>query len=267
MIRQTAAFGVQLRSWRQRRRLSQLVLALDAGTSQRHLSFLESERAQPSREMVLRLSEALALPLRERNNLLLAAGFAPAYPHRPLEAPDLVAARSTIEHILEGHMPHPALAVDRYWTLLSANRALHCLLGELPSHQVAAPLNVLRLSLHPEGLGGRILNFREWRAHVLSRLRHEAEVSADPKLAALLEELESGPAPSRNPRAADRESGESRIAVPLQLASDNGPLSFISTTTVFGTAADVTLAEITIETFFPADRETAQAMRELVGEC
>lgn len=266
MLNESQSAGDLLREWRQRRRLSQLALAVDAEISQRHLSFLESGRSRPSRDMVLHLTERLSVPLRERNMILTAAGFAPIYRERALDAPELGAARAAIDRILEGHEPHPALAVDRNWTLLSANKAAGVLMAGVADHLVAGEINVLRLSLHPEGLADRILNFREWRAHILARLVHEIDVSAAPRLAALLDELKSYPTP---PHAISTRAGpaaEGGIAVPLTLASEEGPLSFISTTTVFGTAVDVTLSEVTIEAFFPANTETAEAMVKLTAQ-
>jgi transcriptional regulator with XRE-family HTH domain len=265
MLNEHQSAGGLLRDWRQRRRLSQLALAVDAEISQRHLSFLESGRSQPSREMVLRLTERLAVPLRERNVILTAAGFAPIYRDRPLHAAELAPARAAIDRILQGHEPHPALAVDRNWTLLSANRAVGLLLAGVADHLVAGEVNVLRLSLHPQGLAGRILNFREWRGHVLARLAHEIDVSAAPRLVALLEELKAYPVPPHAVSMRANSVPDGEIAVPLTLASDQGPLSFISTTTVFGTAVDVTLSEVTIEAFFPADAQTAKSMAELAA--
>lgn len=267
MIEKPSSAGNLLRSWRQRRRLSQLALAGDADISQRHLSFLESGRALPSRDMVLRLTETLAVPLREQNAILVAAGFAPLYRDRPLDAPELAAARGVIARILDGHDPHPALAVDRHWTLLASNRAVGVLLAGVADHLVTGPVNVLRVSMHPDGIAGRILNFREWRAHILKRLSHDIDISADPQLAALLEELKAYPVPPQAGAASrPQRSGHAEIAVPLILASETGPLSFLSTTTVFGTAVDVTLSEVTIEAFFPADAATAKAMAVLVGQ-
>ncbi len=266
MLKKPSPAGDLLRDWRQRRRLSQLALAADAEISQRHLSFVESGRSLPSREMVLKLTEHLAVPLRERNAILVAAGFAPIYRNRSLDAPELTAARAAIGRILDGHDPHPALAIDRHWTLLLSNRALRLLLTGVAARLLKAPVNVLRVSLHPEGLAGRILNFRAWRNHILKRLAHEIEISADPALVSLMEELRSYPVPpqtggSRRPDPPI--NGD--IAVPLILASDVGPLSFLSTTTVFGTAVDVTLSEVTIEAFFPADVETAGAMAQWIN--
>lgn len=257
--------GSLLRDWRQRRRLSQLALAVDTEISQRHLSFLESGRSLPSREMVLRLTEHLSVPLRERNVILTAAGFAPMYPERSFAAPELTVARRAIDQFLRGHEPHPALAVDRDWTLLSANKAVGVFLTGVADHLVAGEVNVLRLSLHPEGLASRIINFHEWRAHILSRLAHEIDVSSSQRLIALLNELKSYPTPPHAMSARAVRAVDDGIVVPLTLASDSGPLSFISTTTVFGTAIDVTLSEVTIETFFPANTETSKAMATLIG--
>jgi transcriptional regulator with XRE-family HTH domain len=249
----TLTFGTQLREWRQRRRLSQLDLSVDADVSTRHLSFVETGRAMPSREMVLRLADRLEVPLRERNRLLTAAGYAPMYAERPLDDPALKAAREAIELVLKGHEPYPALAIDRHWTLVSYNRAVPALLEGVAAELLQPPLNVLRLSLHPGGLAPRIVNLAQWRAHLLARLRQQVNVSADPKLAALADELRSYPAPDE-PHA---EVSEGAVVVPLVLSSPAGTMSFISTTTVFGTPVDITLSELALETFFPADAATA----------
>lgn len=266
--------GDLLRDWRQRRRLSQLDLALDTEISTKHLSFLETGRSQPSREMVVRLAERLAVPLRERNALLLAAGYAPAYAERALDDPELAPARAAVERILEAHAPCPAIAVDRHWTLVAANRAVAPLLAGAAASLLDPPVNVLRLSLHPEGLAPRIQNLAEWRAHLLERLRRQVELTGDPALIRLKAELEGYVPPAglegRAPRTAAgarSEMGHPKmsdlggIAVPLRLATQGRVLSFISMTTVFGTAAEVTLSEIVLETFFPADPATAEALR------
>lgn len=253
--------GDLLREWRQRRRLSQLDLACDAEISTRHLSFVETGRAAPSRDMVLHLAQQLEVPLRERNTLLLAAGYAPVFPERPLADPALQAAREAVERVLEAHMPYPALALDRGWTMLAANTAVAPLLGGADPTLLAPPVNVLRLSLHPAGLAPRIRNLPEWRAHLLERLRHQAALTADPALASLLAELRGYPAPSEM-GAADHAA----IAVPLRLAVEgHGTLSFLSTTTVFGTPVDVTLSELFVEAFLPADAATADALRSLAA--
>lgn len=265
MVATASSVGSLLRQWRRRRRLSQLALAGEAEVSQRHLSFLESGRATPSREMVLRLAERLEVPLRERNALLVAAGFAPCYPERALDDPGLAAARGAVERILTGHEPHPALAVDRHWTLVLANRAVAPLLAGAGPELLEPPVNVLRLSLHPRGLAPRIRNFRDWRAHVLARLQGQIDNSADAALMALAEELKAYPVPpgarTVSPAGAQAHGG---IAVPLELDSAAGRLRFLSTTTVFGSALDIALSELAIEAFFPADAETGEAMRRLL---
>jgi transcriptional regulator with XRE-family HTH domain len=252
--------GAMLREWRQRRRLSQFDLALEAGVSARHVSFVETGRARPSAEMVLHLAERLEVPLRDRNHLLLAAGYAPAFAQRELDAPEMGPVREAIEQVLRGHEPYPALVVDRHWGLVSANRALAGLLGGVAAHLLEPPVNVLRLSLHPEGLAPRILNLPEWRGHLLERLARDAVGSGDPALATLHDELAAypahGPAASVDPAFGD-------VAVPLLLRQGEDRLAFISTKTTFGTAVDVTVAELSIESFFPADDATARALRAL----
>ena len=259
----TQPIGQLLRMWRQRRRLSQLDLAVDAGISPRHLSFLETGRSTPSREMVLRLAEQLDLPLRERNRLLVAAGYAPLFPERQLDTPELEAARRAVDMVLTGHEPAPALAVDRHWKLVAANRAIPPLLADADPKLLQPPVNVIRLSLHPAGLAAQIVNYAEWRAHLLARLRRQIDVSADPALVELLQEVSALPFPSGLTPHAPVSGGW--VAVPLRLRTKVGTLSFISTTTVFGTPVDVTLAELAIESFFPADAATAAALRQLVG--
>lgn len=206
--------------------------------------------------MLLRLADHLDMPLEARNALLLAAGFAPLFPQHDLADAELTAAREIIDRILSGHAPHPALAVDRHWTLLSANAAIAVLTDGVAGHLLTGAVNVLRLGLHPEGLAPRIVNFAEWRAHLLRRLARDVALSADPVLAALLEELESYPAPIEADMSPTPEPPEPAVAVPLIITSPLGPLTFLSTTTMFGTATDVTLAGIAIESFFPANRPT-----------
>jgi transcriptional regulator with XRE-family HTH domain len=256
-----ASIGDLLREWRQRRHLSQLALACEAEISPRHLSFVETGRAQPSREMVLRLAERLDVPLRDRNALLVAAGFAPVYRERPLDDPALAAARTAIEFVLAGHEPYPALAVDRHWHLVSHNRALMPLLSGVASHLLAPPVNVLRLSLHPEGVLPRIVNGAEWRAHILERLRRQVTSTGDATLRSLLEELRRYPDGPEGARESAFEPGG--VLVPLTIRTEVGDLSLVSTTTVFGTPMDVTLSELAIESFFPADAATAAALRDL----
>jgi transcriptional regulator with XRE-family HTH domain len=253
-------FGDLLRTWRQRRRMSQLDLALEAEISQKHLSFVESGRSTPSREMVLTLAEHLDVPLRERNAMLLSAGYAPIYSERPLDDPALKPARDAVDLVLKGHEPYPALAVDRHWTLVAANAAVPPLLAGIADPTLLEPpVNVLRLSLHPSGLAPQIANLPEWRAHLLERLRGQINVTADPTLTRLLRELEGYPIYVEAPPVPAHDYAG--IVVPLRLATPNGMLSFFSTTTVFGTPLDVTLSELAIEAFFPADDVTAEALR------
>ena len=250
---QTASqFGPLLREWRQRRRISQLDLACEGNISTRHLSFLETGRARPSREMVLHLAEQLDIPLRHRNSLLTAAGFAPVYREGQLTDPGLRAARQAMEAVIHGHMPYPALAVDRHWTLVASNDAVAPLMAGVDAALLEPPVNALRIALHPQGLAPRTLNLPAWRGHLLSRLGRQVELNPDPALAALLEELRAYPAPPGAPV-----SDPLDMVVPLELASEWGPLSFISTTTVFGTPMDITLSELAMECFYPSNEATA----------
>jgi transcriptional regulator with XRE-family HTH domain len=250
--------GDHLREWRQRRRLSQLDLALDAEISTRHLSFLETGRAQPSRDMVMLLAAQLEVPLRERNVLLMAAGFAPVFVERALDDPALTAARRAIDLILKGHEPYPALVIDLRWNLVAANSAVPPLMEGAAAHLLEGQVNVMRLALHPEGLAPRIANFAEWRAHLHERLRRQVALTADPGLVALLAEIETYPVPPAPDRRPEDFGG---VAVPFQLLLGERLLSFLSTTTVFGAAVDITLSELSLETFFPADAATAEAIR------
>jgi transcriptional regulator with XRE-family HTH domain len=259
------AAGDYLRVWRQKRRMSQLEFALEADISQRHLSFLESGRSVPSREMLVHLAERLDVPLRDRNAMLLAAGYAPLYAERNLDDPAMAGARQAIEHVLKGHEPYPALAVDRHWTLIAANTAVAPLMRGVANIKLLdPPLNVLRLSLHPQGLAPRIANLPEWRAHLLDRLRHQIAVTGDSTLAELLQELSAYPVGDK--LAAIRAAPPSHsggVLVPLEFASEAGLLSLISTTTIFGTPRDVTLSELALEAFFPANAKTAEMLRAL----
>jgi transcriptional regulator with XRE-family HTH domain len=266
-INPLAPVGELLRHWRQHRRWSQLDLATEAGVSTRHLSCLETGRALPSREMLLRLSERLQVPLRDRNRLLTAAGYAPMYRERPLADPAMQAAHAAVERVLQAHEPYPALAVDRHWNLVAHNRAAAAFMAGLPDDLMEPPVNVLRASLHPRGLAPRIANFAAWRDHLFERLAHQVQASGDPVLTELAQELRDLPLP---PGVADTDVQAPRgivdIAVPLQLHSPAGILSFISTITVFGTPVEVTLSELAIEAFFPADAFTAQALNALAAE-
>lgn len=258
--------GDLLREWRQRRRMSQLVLATEAQISSRHLSFVESGRAVPSREMILRLAERLEVPLRARNALFVAAGYAPLFRERPLDDPQLSAARQAVELVLRAHEPFPALAVDRHWTMIAANGALAPLVAGAAPRLLEPPVNVLRLSLHPEGLASSIVNWFAWRAHVLQRVERQAQTSGDAVLEALVEELAAYPAPPGAEDVPGDTEMPSDIVVPLLLRTALGTLSFFSTTTVFGTPVDITLAELAIEAFFPSDEQTGEALRAYARE-
>lgn len=251
--------GDHLREWRQRRRLSQLELACGAEISARHLSFVETGRSRPSREMILHLSEQLQIPMRERNVLLVAAGYAPVFPERPLDDAALLPVRRALDFILTAHRPYPAFAIDRHWKIVASNGALPELYEGVAKHLLTPPPNAMRLSLHPQGLAPKIANFAEWRAHMLARLKEQVGLSADPVLVALLREVSGYPAPngtgSSGARPAPQEEPNS-VAIPFQIATRRGVLSFITTTTVFGTPVDITLSELALELFFPADDET-----------
>lgn len=262
MLTKVKPIGDHLREWRQRRRLSQLDLALDAEISAKHLSFLETGRSQPSREMLLHLAEKLNVPLRERNVLLVSAGYAPVYPERALDDAALASARKAVEVILKGHEPYPAIAVDRHWNLIASNAASQAMLAGADEALLKPPVNVLRLALHPKGMGARTINYGEWRAHLLDRLRQQIDVTADPVLIKLMAELVDLPAPENAaPYRPKAHQAFEHIAVPLQIASPFGTLSFFSTLTIFGTPVDITLSEMALETFFPADEATAKVLR------
>ena len=257
----TTPIGDLVRSWRERRHLSQLHLAAEADISQKHLSFIESGRATPSRDMVLKLAERLNVPLRERNVLLVAAGFAPAFSQRSLDDPALKSARAAIDLVLKAHEPNPALAYDRHWNLVSANRMVLPLLEGVPARLLGQPLNILRLAFHPEALAARTVNLAEWSGHLLERLHRQCEATADPELIKLYHELKAYPRPARSaPLPADN------VAIPFKLRFGRDVLSFMSATMIFGTPVDVTLSEMALETFFPADDLTAERMRSMAAD-
>jgi transcriptional regulator with XRE-family HTH domain len=253
--------GDHIRDWRQRRRMSQMDLAGDAEMSTRHLSFIETGRSRPSRDMVLKLAAELEVPLREQNVLLVAAGYAPVYGERKLDDAGFAAAHHAVERIIEGHEPYPALAVDRHWNLIAANQAVMRLVAGVDASLLEPPVNVLRLALHPAGLASRTLNLAEWRSHLLARLAHEIDMTGDAILTDLLDELRAYPSGATGRPAAKDDLGG--IAVPFRVRLGEETLSFISATTVFGTPVDVTLSELAIESFFPADDDTAEALRRL----
>jgi transcriptional regulator with XRE-family HTH domain len=258
MTSAAARVGALLRDWRQRRRLSQLDLALEAGVSARHLSFVETGRARPSAAMVLNLADQLDVPLRERNRLLLAAGHAPVFEQHSLDDPEMAPVRDALALILAGHEPYPALVVDGAWEMLAANRAVALLTEGVAPELLEPPLNVLRVSLHPGGVAPRIANLGAWRAHVFERLERQIAVSGDAALETLLAELRAYPGPDAPAKASHD------IAVPLRLASPEGELAFISTVSTFGTAVEITASELSIESFFPADQRTGAVVRTYV---
>ena len=260
-VTERPAVGELLRDWRQRRRMTQLDLACDAEISTRHLSFVETGRAQPSRDMLLHLCELLDVPLRERNALFLAAGYAPMFGERQLDGPELATAREALALVLRGHEPFPAVVVDRHWNLVLGNRAAHHFIAGVPPHLLTPRANVLRLSLHPEALAPRIVNLGEWRGHLLARLRAQVAASGDPVLAALLHELAAYPplpGETREPPSTPRPD----VVVLLRFRTPLGELALFSTITVFGTPVDVTLSELALEAFYPADEASAAILRQ-----
>jgi transcriptional regulator with XRE-family HTH domain len=247
--------GDLLREWRNRRGLSQLALAGLAEVSARHLSFVETGRSRPSRALLLRLGEHLDVPLRDRNALLLAAGLAPAYPQRRLDDPPMAAVADAVTRILAAYAPFPALVVDRQWELVDANDAVAVLTAGCAPALLEPPCNVLRLCLHPDGLAPRIITLGSWRAHLLARLRHQIASTGDAHLQDLLDELRGYPAPPAEAEA------HAAPVVPIRLRASGGrELAFLSTTTLFGTPGDVTVDELAIEAFLPADDATAAAL-------
>lgn len=249
--------GQLLREWRGRRRLSQLDLSIQAEISTRHLSFVETGRSRPTPEMIIHLSEQLDVPLRERNALLLAGGYAPAYPEHTLEEPELASVRAALRQILAGHEPYPALVVNRWWELLDGNAAVAMLIKGCDPGLLTPPVNVLRLSLHPDGMASRIANLPEWRAHILERLQRQAGVTGDPRLAELYAELLAYPGgAAERPAVTD-------VVVPLLVRHGEAELAFFSMTAVVGAPRDITVAEIAIESFYPANAETADALHAI----
>lgn len=256
---ESSPFAGQLRRWRASRRISQLELALRAGTTQRHLSFMESGRSRPGRQIVVRLAESLDLTLRERNELLLAAGFAPVFPESDLSADALRPVREALRRILDGHLPYPAVVVDRYGVLVAANSAFDLLTEGASAELLRPPINTLRLALHPDGMGNRVLNLAEWGQHIVHNLRDRLQRSPDQRAESLLAEL-VGYLPAAAP-------GPDHLgfAVPLRLRAGDRELRLLTTLTSFATAVDVTLAELRLEAFLPADEDTAAHLRARAG--
>src|SRR5215472_8371977 len=264
MANMTRPVGVHLREWRRRRRMSQRDLACEADISSRRLSFLETGRSRPGREMILHLAEQLEIPMRERNVLLVAGGYAPMFPERSLNDPSLNAARRAIDLVLEGQKPYPAFAIDRHWCVVASNGAIPELYEGAATHLLEPPINGLRLSLHPQGLAPRIANLGEWRAHLLARLRRQIDLTADAVLVDLMREVLEYPMPASIGLARPM-AEEHSLVVPFKIVTKAGLLSLFTTTTVFGTPVDVTLSELALEMFFPADAETAETVRRLAA--
>ncbi|MFD6999309.1 helix-turn-helix domain-containing protein [Streptomyces mirabilis] len=265
--------GPLLRGWREQRRVSQLELALRADSSARHISFIETGRSRPSEEMVLRLAEHLDVPVRERNALLLAAGYAPHYPETPLDDPSMDALRQGMERLIQGYEPYPALVVDATYTVLAANRGITMLLEGVSESLLTPPLNAMRLTLHPEGLAPRIRNHREWRDHLLAQMERQIALDRSEPLRALYEEVAAYPVPEQEREREGEGEGEldggvepvPYFALPLQIEHGGRVLSFISSISTFNTPMDVTVAELAIETFLPADPATVKYLQSLVS--
>ncbi|MFJ6616245.1 helix-turn-helix domain-containing protein [Kitasatospora sp. NPDC091335] len=261
--------GPLLRGWRERRQLSQLQLALRADSSARHLSFVENGRSRPSRELVLRLAEQLDVPVRERNTLLLAAGYAPHYPETPLDDPSMAALRGGLERLLAAHDPYPAVVVDGSFRVLAANRALGLLVDGVAPHLLEPPFNAIRVTLHPDGLAPRIVNLRQWRRHLLERMEQQLELVRAEPLRRLYEEVRGYPEPAGDP--ADGPDGDPPaadgfpFALPMRIRHEGRVLSFLSTIATFNTPLDVTVSELALEAFLPADAETVRFLQSVVG--
>ncbi|CQR60703.1 helix-turn-helix domain-containing protein [Streptomyces leeuwenhoekii] len=256
--------GPLLRAWRERRRISQLELALRADSSARHISFIETGRSRPSEEMVLRLAEHLDVPVRERNALLLAAGYAPRFPETPLDDPALDALRTGMERLITGYEPYPALVVDAVYNVLAANRGIMMLMEGVPEELLQPPLNVMRLTLHPRGLAPRIRNLREWRGHLLAQMERQIALHRSEPLRALYEEVAAYPVPEAAPGEEPAEPVP-YFALPLQVEHAGRTLSFISSISTFNTPMDVTVAELAIETLLPADPATVKYLQAYVS--
>lgn len=257
--------GEFLREWRQRRNRSQLDLACDAEISTKHLSFLETGRSQPSREMLLLLAGQLEIPLREQNVLLLSAGYAPVFSERSLDDPTMCAPRQAVDLVVRGHEPYPAFAIDRHWNIVASNRAIPLLFEGVAPQLLIPPVNALRVYLHPQGLARRTVNLPDWRAHLLARLDRQIYITADPQLLELRDELSGYLAFSPAGLSAEIIPSGNGIVVPLKLEADCGLLSLFTTTTTFGSALDVTMSELTLECFYPTDALAAEALKTMIA--
>ncbi|MFD3540687.1 helix-turn-helix domain-containing protein [Streptomyces sp. NPDC058662] len=263
--RAEGAVGALLRTWRLRRGISQLELAGRADSSSRHISFIETGRSRPSEEMVLRLADRLDVPVRERNSLLLAAGYAPRFRRTPLDDPSMSSLREGLERLLTGYEPYPALVVDSAYDVVAANRGIAMLLDGIPAHLLEPPLNAMRLTLHPEGLAGRIHNFGEWRGHLLAQMERQIALARSEPLRALYAEVAAYPVPDRPGDTGPVEEPVPYLALPLRIEHDGRILSFVSSISTFNTPMDVTVAELAIETLLPADPATVKYLRSLDG--
>lgn len=252
--------GPLLRSWRERAGLSQLDLALRADSSSRHISFIETGRSRPSRGMVLRLAEHLDVPVRERNALLVSAGHSPQYTETPIASPALASLRADLERMVRAYEPYPALVVDGTYQVLAANASIGMLLEGVAPHLLRPPLNAMRITLHPEGLAPHILNFREWRGHLLRQMERQPALLRSEALRELYEEVSAYPVPPGGDEQAGRDSP---FALPMVIGHRGHRLSFLSTIATFNTPLDVTVSELAVETFLPAGPETAESLRLL----
>lgn len=257
-----AGVGALLREWRVRRRISQLELALRADSSARHISFIETGRSRPSQEMVLRLADHLDVPVRERNALLIAAGYAPHYPERPLDDPAMDGLREGLQRLLRSYEPFPALIVDGTYRVLAANSGITTLLDGVAEPLLTPPLNAMRITLHPQGLAPRIRNFREWRAHLLHQMERQLAVLRSAPLRAVYEEVSAYPLPDPVGEERAAEGAAVPFALPMVIEHGGRTLSFVSTIATFNTPMDVTVSELALETFLPADAETAATLME-----
>ncbi|MFD9224287.1 helix-turn-helix domain-containing protein [Streptomyces sp. NPDC060064] len=257
--------GPLLRGWRERRRVSQLELALRADSSARHISFIETGRSRPSEDIILRLAEHLEVPVRERNALLLAAGYAPRYAETPLDDPAMGSLREGMERLLHGYEPYPAVIVDGTYTVVAANRGIAMLLEGLPEHLLTPPLNAMRITLHPEGLAPRIRNLREWRGHLLAQMERQIALARSEPLRTLYDEVAAYPLPETGGGLGDvaEPAPHPHFALPLQIEHEGRVLSFVSSISTFNTPMDVTVAELAIETFLPADPATVKYLQSL----
>ncbi|MER0246364.1 helix-turn-helix transcriptional regulator [Streptomyces sp. HSW2009] len=257
--------GALLRSWRDRRRISQLELALRADSSARHISFIENGRARPSQEMVLRLAEHLDVPVRERNALLVAAGYAPHYPEATLDDPALAGLRAGLDQLLTGYEPYPALVMNGRYEVVAANAGVGLLMAGVPAHLTRSPVNAMRVTMHPEGIARRILNYRQWRAHLLEQMQRQLALLRSEPLRTLYEEVSAYPLPENCPDEPPKTIGNLPFALPMVIEHEGRVLSFISSVATFNTPMDVTVSELAVETFLPGNQETAAYLREVLG--